>query len=126
MFWELVDEFLNAVLFVWIGLEVLVLSFTWNHLLAGLMAIPVALLARLVSVGSTMTVLRFRRRFPPGSVKILTWGGLRGALAIAMALSIPAGAERNLIVPVTYVVVVFSVLVQGLTIKPLLVRENVP
>ncbi len=126
MFWELVDEFLNAVLFVWIGLEILVLSFTWNHLLAGLMAIPVALLARYISVGSTMSILKFHRKFPPGSVRILTWGGLRGALAIAMALSIPAGTHRDLIVPVTYVVVVFSVLVQGLTIKPLLTRGQTP
>jgi len=124
MFWELVDEFLNAVLFVWIGLEILVLTFTRHHLLAGLMAIPVALLARFISVGSTMNVLRFHRRFPPGSVGILTWGGLRGALAIAMALSIPAGPHRDLIVPVTYVVVVFSVLVQGLTIKPLMARNR--
>jgi CPA1 family monovalent cation:H+ antiporter len=123
LFWGLVDEFLNAVLFVWIGLEILVLTFTWSHLLAGVLAIPVALLARFISVGSTMGALRFRGRFPPGSVRILTWGGLRGALAIAMALSIPAGAQRDLIVPLTYVVVVFSVLVQGLTIKPLLARN---
>jgi CPA1 family monovalent cation:H+ antiporter len=124
MFWELVDEFLNAVLFVWIGLEILVLTFSWDHLLTGLMAIPVALLARFISVGSTMNVLRFHRRFPPGSVWVLTWGGLRGALAVAMALSIPAGTPRDLIVPVTYVVVVFSVLVQGLTIKPLMARSQ--
>jgi CPA1 family monovalent cation:H+ antiporter len=122
MFWGLVDEFLNAVLFVWIGLEILVLTFTASHLLAGLMAIPVALLARLISVGSTIGVLRFHLKFPRGSVGVLTWGGLRGALAIAMALSIPAGPQRDLIVPVTYVVVVFSVLVQGLTIKPLFSR----
>jgi CPA1 family monovalent cation:H+ antiporter len=123
MFWELVDEFLNAVLFVWIGLEILVLSFSWHILMVGLMAIPVVLLARWISVGSTMSILKLHRRFPPGAVRILTWGGLRGALAIAMALSMPAGAHRELIVPVTYVVVVFSVLVQGLTIKRLLARN---
>jgi CPA1 family monovalent cation:H+ antiporter len=122
MFWELVDEILNAVLFVWIGLEVLVLSFSWGHLMAGLIAIPVTLLARYASVGATIELLRFRNRFPPGSVRLMTWGGLRGALAIAMALAIPAGTHRDLIVPVTYVVVVFSVLVQGLTIRPLLER----
>jgi CPA1 family monovalent cation:H+ antiporter len=122
MFWELVDEILNAVLFIWIGLEVLVLSFSWGHLLAGLIAIPVTLLARYGSVGATIELLRFHNRFPPGSVRLMTWGGLRGALAIAMALAIPAGTHRELIVPVTYVVVVFSVLVQGLTIRPLLER----
>lgn len=123
MFWELVAEFLNAVLFVWIGLEILVLSFDWSHLLAGLMAIPVTLLARYLSVGATVGLLRSRGGFPPGSVRLMTWGGLRGALAIAMALAIPAGTHRDLIVPVTYVVVVFSVLVQGLTIGPLLQRS---
>jgi CPA1 family monovalent cation:H+ antiporter len=126
MFWELVDEFLNAVLFVWIGLEILVLSFSWSQLLAGLVAVLAALLARFVSVGATINVLRFHSRFPPGSVLLLTWGGLRGALAIAMALAIPAGPQRELIVPVTYVVVVFSVLVQGLTIRPLLERSLPP
>jgi CPA1 family monovalent cation:H+ antiporter len=120
LFWELVDEFLNAALFVWIGLEILVLSFTWQHLFLGLVAIPLVLLARFLSVGSTMGVLELRRKFPRGTVRILTWGGLRGSLAIAMALSLRAGPARDLIVPVTYVIVVFSVLVQGLTIKSLL------
>jgi CPA1 family monovalent cation:H+ antiporter len=125
MFWELVAEFLNAALFVWIGLEILVLSFDWGHVLAGLMAIPVTLLARYLSVGATLSLLRPRGSLPPGSVRLMTWGGLRGALAIAMALAIPPGLPRDLIVPVTYVVVVFSVLVQGLTIGPLLERSLV-
>jgi Na+:H+ antiporter len=124
LFWELVDEFLNAALFVWMGLELLVLSFTWMQIVAGLIAIPLTLLARFLSVGSTIGVLRFHRRFPPGSVTILTWGGLRGALAVAMALSVPPGPERDVIVPVTYIVVVFSILVQGLTIKPVLLRAR--
>jgi CPA1 family monovalent cation:H+ antiporter len=119
-FWELIDEFLNALLFVWVGLEILVLSFTWNHLVAGLLAIPVVLSARFVSVGSMINILKFRREFPPRATLILTWGGLRGAISIALALSLPAGAPRNLIVPVTYVIVVFSILVQGLTVKRLL------
>jgi CPA1 family monovalent cation:H+ antiporter len=119
MFWELVDAFLNAALFVWMGLEILVLAFNWSHLLAGLMAVPIVLLARLASVGSSIGVLRLWHRFPRGTVLILTWGGLRGALAIAMALSLPRGGARDVIVPVTYVIVVFSVLVQGLTIKRL-------
>jgi Na+:H+ antiporter len=123
LFWKLADEFLNAALFVWMGLEILVLSFTWMKLVAGLIAIPVVLLARFLSVGSTIGALKSRKRFPPGSVLILTWGGLRGALAVAMALSVPPGAARELIVPATYVVVVFSILIQGLTIKPLLARR---
>jgi CPA1 family monovalent cation:H+ antiporter len=71
-----------------------------------------------------MGALRFLRGSPPGSILVLTWGGLRGALAVAMALSIPSGAARDLIVPVTYVVVVFSILVQGLTIRPLVARSR--
>jgi CPA1 family monovalent cation:H+ antiporter len=122
LFWELADNFLNATLFVWMGLELLALSFTWTVLLAGLIAIPLTLLARFLSVGSTIRVLRFQTRLPSGSIVIMTWGGLRGALAIAMALSIPPGPARDLIVPVTYIVVVFSILVQGLTMRPILLR----
>jgi CPA1 family monovalent cation:H+ antiporter len=120
LFWGLIDEFLNAALFVWMGAEVLVLSLTWRHFLAGFTAYLVSLLARYVSVGSTMSVLKLHRSFPPRATLILTWGGLRGALAIAMALSVPAGYARSLIVPVTYVIVVLSVLIQGLTIQRLL------
>ena len=122
LFWKLVDEFLNAALFVWMGLEILVLTFTWEEIMVGLAAIPIALLARFLSVASTIGMLRVNRRFPAGSVRILTWGGLRGALAVAMALSVPPGPARALIVPATYIVVVFSILVQGLTIKQVLLR----
>lgn len=115
-FWELVDEVLNAVLFVLMGLEVLVLAFRGEYLLAGLLAIPLVLLARLVAVGLPIGILRRFRRFAPGVVTILTWGGLRGGISIALALSLPAGPERDTIVAVTYVVAVFSILVQGLTI----------
>lgn len=116
-FWELVDETLNAVLFVWIGLEILILHFTLNHLWAGLLAIPLVLIARLFSVWVSVTVLRFRRQFTEKAVGILTWGGLRGGISIALALSLAPGAERDLIVSITYVVVIFSIFVQGLTIK---------
>jgi CPA1 family monovalent cation:H+ antiporter len=119
-FWELLDEILNAVLFVLLGLEVLSVSFSGRHLAAGLMAIPAVLLARLVSVGMAVGLLRLRRPVSRGTVRVLTWGGLRGALAVAMAMSLPrVMAERDAIVAMTYVVVVFSVLVQGLTIGPL-------
>ncbi len=118
-FWELVDEILNAVLFVLIGLEVLVLSLNEKYLLAGLLAIPLALSARLVSVGFPIGVMRRFRSFSPGVVSILTWGGLRGGISVALALSLPAGDARDALVTVTYIVVVFSVLVQGLSLAPL-------
>jgi CPA1 family monovalent cation:H+ antiporter len=125
MFWELIDEFLNAVLFVWIGLEILIVPFTWTHLIVGLIAIPVALGSRFISVFGVINVLRFKREFTRHAVKVLTWGGLRGGLAIAMALSITRSDARDLIVAITYVVVVFSILVQGLTIKRV-VKDLVP
>ncbi|MFB3060626.1 MAG: cation:proton antiporter [Candidatus Binatia bacterium] len=115
-FWELVDEILNAVLFVLIGLEILVLQFNLSYLLAGLAAIPLVLAARWVSVGIPISLLRLRREFSPHVVKIMTWGGLRGGISVALALSLPSGPERDVILAITYTVVVFSILVQGLTI----------
>ena len=116
LFWELVDEVLNAVLFVLIGLEVLILTFTERYLVAGLVVIPVVLLGRLLAVALPVTVARPFRDFTPGAIRILTWGGLRGGISVALALSLPASAEREVIVAITYAVVVFSILVQGLTI----------
>jgi CPA1 family monovalent cation:H+ antiporter len=118
-FWELVDQILNAVLFVLIGLEVLVLAFTSAYLAAGLLAIPIVLLVRLVSVGLPVVLLRPFRAFSPNVVKIMTWGGLRGGISVAMALSLPSALPRDAILAVTYTVVVFSILVQGLTIGKL-------
>lgn len=115
-FWELVDEILNAVLFVLIGLEILILAFTQQYLLAGLLMIPIVLFARLTSVGATIALMRLRRTFTANAVKILTWGGLRGGISVALALSLPPGPERDVIVAMTYTVVVFSIVVQGLTI----------
>jgi CPA1 family monovalent cation:H+ antiporter len=119
-FWELVDEILNAVLFVLIGLEVLILVFREEYLLAGLLAIPIVLLARFISVGFPIGVMRHFRSFSRNVVTILTWGGLRGGISIALALSLPAGEIRATLVAVTYIVVVFSILVQGLSIGRLL------
>jgi CPA1 family monovalent cation:H+ antiporter len=125
LFWDLIDEILNAVLFVLLGLEVLAVTFTARFLAAGLLAIPIVLLARLVSASLPFWLLPRRYRCERCTVRVLTWGGLRGALSVAMALSLPrevAGAdsiERHVILVMTYVVVAFSVLVQGLTIRPL-------
>jgi CPA1 family monovalent cation:H+ antiporter len=123
-FWELLDEILNAVLFVLIGFELLVLTLKAPYLIAGLLAVPTVLLSRFLSVGLPMSFLRVRRDMSPGphAVKVLTWGGLRGGISVALALSLPAGAERDALVVVTYVVVAFSIIVQGLSFGPLLTR----
>ena len=118
-FWQLVDEILNAVLFVLIGLELLVLAFIENYLVVSLLIIPIVVVARFISVGIPVNILRLKRQFSPHTVKILTWGGLRGGISVALALSLPQGAERELILSLTYVVVVFSIVVQGLTIGKL-------
>ncbi len=134
LFWELVDEILNVVLFVFIGMEVLILPLGWSPVLAGLVAVPLVLVARFLAVGGAVSLLRSRRPFTPHTVKILTWGGLRGGISVALALSVPADLPaRDLIVTMTYVVVVFSIVVQGLTVGRLVrwipkedLQEGVP
>jgi CPA1 family monovalent cation:H+ antiporter len=132
-FWELVDELLNAVLFVLIGLEVLVLSFEAQYLLAGALAVPAALLARFLSVGTVVTGLKKAtgRQFTPHAIKIMTWGGLRGGISVALALSLKEEIHARqsqydnvgeLVLTMTYVVVAFSILVGGLTMGPMLSR----
>lgn len=117
-FWELLDEILNVVLFVLIGLEVLVLQFKGAYLLAGLLAIPLILLARFISVGIPITLLRALTSWVYSAhvVKILVWGGLRGGISVALALTLPNGAERDIFLVMTYIIVIFSIIVQGLTI----------
>jgi len=121
-FWKLVDEVLNAVLFMLIGVTILVLPFHRGMLPAALLAIPVVLAARWISVAIPLTALGRFRKSTPHSIKILTWGGLRGGLSIAMALSLPASEARDVILGMTYAVVAWSILVQGMTFGPLLRR----
>ena len=117
-FWELLDEVLNAVLFVLIGLELLVIDLDGAALAAGAAAIVAVLGARLLAVGGTMRLLR-----RPGPL-VATWAGLRGGISVALALSLPSGPEREVVLTMTYVVVVFSITVQGLTLKPLARRRS--
>jgi len=119
-FWELIDEILNAVLFVLIGLEILLITFDIQLLVAGGFSIVIVLMARLVSVSIPVFFITKFRELSPGVTRILTWGGLRGGISVALALSLPASPEREIILAITYCVVVFSILVQGLTIGKLI------
>ncbi|WP_026379565.1 cation:proton antiporter [Afifella pfennigii] len=121
-FWEVVDELLNSVLFLLIGLEVVIIAI--DPSLAGLAvaSIPLVLMARFVAVLVPITLLSLKRTFTAGSIPVLTWGGVRGGISVALALSLPASAAKDPILVATYVVVVFSVVVQGLTIGGLVRR----
>jgi CPA1 family monovalent cation:H+ antiporter len=121
-FWELVDEVLNAILFVLIGLEVMVISFSYSILAAGGLAVLIVLGARFISVSLPILFLKKFRTFSPNVIKVLTWGGLRGGISVALALSLPAGEQRQMILAITYCVVVFSILAQGLTIGKVISR----
>ena len=115
-FWTLIDEILNAVLFLLVGLEVLAVSLDPTHLLAGLLLIPVCLAARLVSVAIPISLLGLKTSYGRGTIAVLTWAGLKGGISIALALSLPPVADKPLIVACTYMVVLFSMVVQGLTV----------
>lgn len=118
-FWELIDEILNAVLFLLIGLEVLILVYHTEYFLAALAIIPAVLLSRFISVGAPIQMMKKIREFSPGVTRLMTWGGLRGGISVALALSLPKGIEREVILAVTYAIVIFSILVQGLTLSSL-------
>lgn len=118
-FWELIDVLLNAVLFVLIGLELLVVSMNGKYLLFGLMAIPLALMARYIALSGPVALFKARLDFIPRTNLIMTWGGIRGGISIALALSLAPQMNRELFLTITYVIVVFSIIVQGLTIGPL-------
>ena len=121
-FWTLIDEILNAVLFLLIGLEVIIISTTPGLMWVSLIAIPLVLGARFVAVAVPIGVFGLFRDFTKGAIPVLTWGGLRGGISVALALSLPNGDEKDAIVTVCYTVVVFSILVQGLTIGKLVQR----
>lgn len=116
LFWELVDEILNAILFVLIGLEVVVIAYSGNLFMAAALAIVIALLARYIVVGLTTKTFRKQLDLPTGAWKVLTWGGLRGGISVALVLQLPSSPERDVLLALTYAIVIFSILVQGLTI----------
>jgi Na+:H+ antiporter len=121
-FWELVDEILNSVLFLLIGLEVLIVAERAVPFGAAIAAIPITLLARALSVGIPVTIVAPWQKIAAGDTAVLIWGGMRGGIAVALALSLPDNQYKGDILGITYGVVLFSIVVQGLTVKPLIAR----
>jgi monovalent cation:H+ antiporter, CPA1 family len=121
-FWEMIDEFLNAILFLLIGFEMLVLPFNKTFILLGVICIPITLLARYLSVFIPISILKYRTAFEKNAIAILTWGGLRGGIPVALALSIPQDMHGQAFIVITYIVVLFSIIVQGLTIGKVVKR----
>jgi len=119
VFWTLIDEMLNAVLFLLIGVEIFAITFNWDTMTTGLAAIGLALVGRLVAVAVPIAVLSPFRDYSKGVVPIMTWGGLKGGISVALALSLPASEWKAEILTATYLVVLFSIIVQGLTVASL-------
>jgi monovalent cation:H+ antiporter, CPA1 family len=118
-FWELIDILLNTILFVLIGMELLVLTLEGKYILAGFLAIPIVLACRYVSLLLPINFYKNKLNFVPNTNLIMTWGGLRGGISIALALGLTETMERDLFLVITYIVVIFSIVVQGLTIGKL-------
>ena len=119
-FWELIDILLNTLLFVLIGMEMLVLTFELNYVIAGLLSIPIILICRYLSLLAPINFFKEKLDFVPNTTLIMTWGGLRGGISIALALGLTQDMHRDLFLVITYVVVVFSIIVQGLTVGKLI------
>ncbi|WP_045389018.1 sodium:proton antiporter [Falsirhodobacter sp. alg1] len=119
-FWTLVDQILNSLLFLMIGLEVLILRYAPEYALLGAMAIPLALLARVCAIGLPVAIIQRFQSFARGTVPVLTWAGLRGGISVALAMSIPEVSEKSPILAATYAVVLFTLIVQGLTLRRLI------
>ena len=118
-FWELIDEILNAILFLFIGFELLLIPNIISFWKIGLICIAIVLFARFISIWIPTKIIPFKKKFEKSTIKILVWGGLRGGVSIALALSIAEGPNKQVIIAITYFVVVFSIIVQGLTIGKL-------
>jgi CPA1 family monovalent cation:H+ antiporter len=119
-FWELIDILLNTLLFVLIGMEMLVLAFKLDYVIAGLLSIPIILICRYLSLLLPISFFKEKLDFVPNTTLIMTWGGLRGGISIALALGLTQDMHRDLFLVITYVVVVFSIIVQGLTVGRLI------
>ena len=124
-FWSLLDEMLNSLLFLAIGFEVVAITRTGQLMMAAALAVPIVLVARWVSVAGPITLLGLRREFTRGAIPVLTWGGLRGGISVALALALPPSPSKPLLLATTYGVVLFSIIIQGLTIERV-VRRFVP
>ncbi len=123
-FWELIDILLNTLLFVLLGMEILVLTFNYDYILAGLLSIPIVLMCRYLSLLLPIQFFKRKLDFVPKTNLIMTWGGLRGAISIALALGLTEDMNRDLFLVITYVVVVFSIIVQGLTVSRLVKKVS--
>lgn len=121
-FWELIDVFLNTILFVMIGMEMLVLTFEGSYILAGLLGIPIVLMSRFVSLWGPIRFFQKKLEFVPNTNIIMTWGGLRGGISIALALSLTPEMHKELFLAITYIIVAFSIIAQGLTVEPIVER----
>jgi len=125
-FWELIDVLLNTILFVLIGMEMLVLTLEGSYIIAGLLGIPIVLLARFASLWGPIKFFDKKLEFVPNTNLIMTWGGLRGGISIALALSLTQEMHKELFLVITYIIVAFSIIGQGLTVEPIIKKLTKP